>query len=65
MSNLDRMRSDVERLVAEGDLLLMSMVLDLFPNEVAKANGKKVEELKKTSQTLIRNTSIGTLRLSR
>jgi hypothetical protein len=36
MSNLDRMRKDLDRLIRDGDQLLLRMVFDLFPGEVAK-----------------------------
>lgn len=47
MSNLDRMRKDLERLVAEGHRLLLRMIFDLFPDEVAKQHGTTKTELQK------------------
>jgi hypothetical protein len=47
MTNLDRMRKDIDRLTSEGNQLLLRMVFDLFPNEVTKARGKEKDELKK------------------
>jgi hypothetical protein len=39
MSNLDRMRVDLDRLIHEGDLLYASMTFALRPDEVVKAYG--------------------------
>jgi hypothetical protein len=47
MTNLDRMRKDIDRLTSEGNQLLLRMVFDLFPNEVTKARGMEKDELKK------------------
>jgi hypothetical protein len=47
MSNLDRLKNDLARLVAEGHQLLVRMAFDLYPNEVAKARQQKKEELEK------------------
>lgn len=45
MSNLARMRTDLERLAVEGDLLLARMVFDLFPDQVAKAHKQTKRQL--------------------
>ena len=47
MSNIDKLRKDLERLVHEGNQLFVRMVFDLFPDEVAKARGQKKDELEK------------------
>jgi hypothetical protein len=47
MSNLDRLKKDLARLVAEGHQLLVRMAFDLFPDEVAKARKQKKEEVEK------------------
>jgi hypothetical protein len=47
MTNLDRMRKDVERLATEGEQLLLRMVYDLFPDQVAKSNKKAKDELER------------------
>jgi hypothetical protein len=48
MSNLDRMRKDLARLIAEGDLLYLRMLFNLNPDGMAKANKVSKEELAKT-----------------
>ena len=48
MSNLDRMRKDLARLIAEGDLLYLRMLFNLNPDGMAKANKVSKEELTKT-----------------
>lgn len=47
MSNIDRMRVDLDRLIKEGDLLYLRMVFDLNPDEVLKAYKKSKEEIAK------------------
>ena len=47
MSNLDRMRKDLERLIQEGDRLVLRMLFDLFPEAIAKASKQKKEKLQK------------------
>ena len=37
MSNLDRMKEDLLRLIADGHKLLQRMIFDLYPDEFAKA----------------------------
>jgi hypothetical protein len=45
MSNIDRLKKDLVRLVAEGHQLLVRMMFDLYPDEFAKARKQKKEEL--------------------
>ena len=47
MSNLDRMRKDLAPLILDGHQLLLRMVFDLFPDEVAKQQKKTKTELQK------------------
>jgi hypothetical protein len=47
MSNLDRMRKDLDRLIEEGDLLYARMLFGFNPDEMAKANKKTKAELEK------------------
>jgi hypothetical protein len=47
MSNLDRLKKDLARLVLEGHQLLVRMAFDLFPDDIAKARKQTKEELKK------------------
>jgi hypothetical protein len=47
MSNLDRLKEDLARLVLEGHQLCVRMTFDLYPDEVAKARKQKKEELEK------------------
>jgi hypothetical protein len=55
MSNLDRMRKDLERLSNEGDQLVIRMIFDLFPDRVAKARKSTQAELKKQLPEFDRN----------
>jgi hypothetical protein len=45
LSNLDRMRKDLERLILDGHQLLLRMLFDLFPEEIAKQKKKTKAEL--------------------
>lgn len=47
MSNLDRLRKDLARLVAEGHQLLVRMVFTLFPDDIAKARKQTKDVLDK------------------
>jgi hypothetical protein len=47
MSNLDRMRKDLDRLIGEGDALYFRMLFDLFPDDVAKARNQNPDEISK------------------
>ncbi len=47
MSNLDRMREDLDRLIIDGDLLYTRMVFDLNPDEVLLVYKKSKDELGK------------------
>lgn len=48
MSNLDRLKKDLERLVDQGHGLYTRMLFDALPDQVAKARDEKVEELRKS-----------------
>lgn len=46
MTNIDRMRQDLDRLVKEGERLFFRMISDLFPEHVLKNNKKEdIEKL--------------------
>jgi hypothetical protein len=47
MSNLDRMRKDLDRLIEEGDLLYARMLFGLSPVEMAKAHNTTPDHLSK------------------
>jgi hypothetical protein len=47
MSNIDRMRKDLARLILDGNQLLLRMVFDLFPDEIIKRHKKTKIELEK------------------
>jgi hypothetical protein len=47
MSNLDRMRTDLGRLIVEGHQLLVRMMFDLDPDAVAKTRKQTEDQLKK------------------
>ncbi|WP_210189617.1 hypothetical protein [Bradyrhizobium brasilense] len=50
MSNLDRMRKDLDRLSDEGDLLYYRMLFDLDPDGMSKTHKKTKDELSKNLQ---------------
>ena len=47
-SNLEKYKKDLERLVGKGDLLLVAMQHDCFPEQIAEALGDKAKELIKS-----------------
>ncbi|WP_047395784.1 hypothetical protein [Chitinibacter sp. ZOR0017] len=44
-TNLERYRSDLERLIKKGELLLISLQYNCFPDQTKKAMGEKSEEI--------------------
>ena len=44
-SNLEKYKKDLEKLIAKGDLLGISMRYECFPEEIEKALGNKSDEL--------------------
>src|SRR3974390_1600217 len=55
MSNLERMRKDLQRLIEEGDRLVLRMTCDLFPEMLAKASKEATEALNKNLPNFTRN----------
>jgi hypothetical protein len=47
-TNLEKYIKDLERLIAKGDLLLMAMQYECFPERIEEALGNKAEELIKS-----------------
>jgi hypothetical protein len=47
-SNLEKYRKDLEKLIEKGNMLLMCMQYECFPERIEKALGEKAEELVKT-----------------
>ncbi len=48
LSNLEKYKKDLERLVKKGELLLIAMQNECFPERVAEALGEKAKEFTKS-----------------
>ncbi len=55
MSNLDRMRKDLDTLIERGNMLLQRMLFEVHPDEFQKAQGKSRSEIEKILPAFTQN----------